>query len=39
MTFSLATLSGTFKSTVLKNAFLGIDGSVLLAAALFFTFF
>lgn len=39
ITFSLAALLGTFKSTVLNNVFLGIDGSVLLAAALFFTFF
>lgn len=39
LAFSVATLAGSFKGTVLHGLFLGIDGLVLLVAALFFTFF
>lgn len=39
LAFSVATLVGSFKGTVFHGVILSIDGLVLLAAALFFTFF
>lgn len=39
LAFSMATLTGSFKGTVLHGVILSIDGLTLLAAALFFTFF
>lgn len=39
LAFSVATLAGSFKGTMLHGVILSIDGLVLLAAALFFTFF
>ena len=39
LAFSAATLLGRFKGGALHAVVLGVDGSVLLAAALFFTFF
>ncbi|MEO5585601.1 MAG: hypothetical protein ABIQ75_09110 [Flavobacteriales bacterium] len=39
LAFSVATLAGSFKGTVLHGVILSVDGLVLLAAALFFTFF
>ncbi len=39
LVLSVATLAGRFKGGIVHGVILGIDGGVLLAAALFFTFF